>query len=121
WVSVMGSPAWEKDPRSTAKGGRVANWDALHALMSDWTRRYDKQSIADMAQSAHVPSFPLREPPEQLSSAQLVHRNFYRSFEIGGLTIKAPGPPFGLRVTTPERNAAAGGVRSDTTGSPRSN
>src|SRR5205085_11567996 len=60
WVSVMGSPAWAKDPRFTAKSGRVANWDALHALMSDWSRHYDKQSIADMAQSTHVPSFPLR-------------------------------------------------------------
>src|SRR5205807_702391 len=98
WLSVMGSPDWAKDPRFATKPDRVANWDALHALMSAWSRHHDKQSIADMAQAAHVPSFPLREPAEQLGSPQLAHRTFYRPLEIGGQTIGAPGPPFGLRV-----------------------
>jgi len=120
WLTVMGSPEWAKDPRFAAKSDRVANWDALHALMSAWSRHYDKQSIADMAQAAHVPSFPLREPAEQLSSAQLAHRNFYRPLSIDGRTIKAPGPPFGLRIATGARVAAALGVRSDTADSTQS-
>jgi crotonobetainyl-CoA:carnitine CoA-transferase CaiB-like acyl-CoA transferase len=98
WLEVMGSPDWATDPRFVKKSDRVANWDALHALMSAWSRQYGKQSIADKAQAAHVPSFPLREPAEQLNSAQLAHRDFWRSFEIHGQTIQAPGPPFGLRV-----------------------
>src|SRR5205814_7169505 len=53
WVGVMGSPAWANDPPFAAKSDRVANWDTLHALMSAWSRRYDKQTIADMAQAAH--------------------------------------------------------------------
>jgi crotonobetainyl-CoA:carnitine CoA-transferase CaiB-like acyl-CoA transferase len=109
WVTVMGSPDWAKDPRFAAKSDRVANWDALYALMSEWSRHYDKQSIADMAQTAHVPSFPLREPAEQLRSAQLAYRNFYRPLDIGGQTIEGPGPPFGLRIAKP----AARGVRSE--------
>jgi crotonobetainyl-CoA:carnitine CoA-transferase CaiB-like acyl-CoA transferase len=100
WVAVMGSPDWAKDPRFAAKSSRVANWDALYALMSEWSRGYDKQTIADMAQAAHVPSFPLREPAEQLASAQLAHRKFYRPLEIGGRNIEVPGPPFGLRIAT---------------------
>ena len=52
-----------------------------------------------MAQAAHVPSFPLREPAEQLASPQLAHRKFWRRIEIGGRTVKAPGPPFGLQIT----------------------
>jgi crotonobetainyl-CoA:carnitine CoA-transferase CaiB-like acyl-CoA transferase len=98
WLKVMGSPEWGADPRFATKPDRVANWDALHALMSEWSRHCDKQQIADMAQEAHVPSFPLREPAEQLQSAQLAHRNFYRPFEIAGRVIKAPGPPFGLAL-----------------------
>ena len=101
WVSVMGSPSWATDPRFASKPDRVANWDALYALMSEWSRDYDKQTIADMAQAAHVPSFPLREPAEQLGSAQLAYRNFYRAIEIAGQTIKVPGPPFGLRISKP--------------------
>jgi crotonobetainyl-CoA:carnitine CoA-transferase CaiB-like acyl-CoA transferase len=113
WLTVMGSPDWGKDPRFAAKSDRVANWDALHALMSAWSRHYDKQAIADMAQAAHVPCFPLREPAEQLGSPQLAHRNFYRPLDIGGQTIDAPGPPFGLRVTKPDEKAAADATRSD--------
>lgn len=110
WLTVMGSPDWGKDPRFATKPDRVANWDALYALMSAWSRDYDKQSIADMAQSAHVPSFPLREPAEQLGSPQLAHRKFYRPLDIGRQTIKAPGPPFGLRISRSDRNEAARGA-----------
>jgi crotonobetainyl-CoA:carnitine CoA-transferase CaiB-like acyl-CoA transferase len=99
WLAVMGSPDWGSDPRFATKPDRIANWDALHALMSAWSRRHDKQWIADAAQAAHVPSFPLREPAEQFASPQLEHRRFYRTLEIAGRRIKAPGPPFGLRIT----------------------
>ena len=98
WLRVMGSPEWGAEPRFATKPDRVANFDALHALMSAWSRHYDKQWIADQAQEAHVPSFPLREPAEQLASPQLAHRNFYRPFKPGDKAIKAPGPPFGLSL-----------------------
>jgi crotonobetainyl-CoA:carnitine CoA-transferase CaiB-like acyl-CoA transferase len=98
WLRVMGSPAWGADPRFAAKPDRVANWDVLHTLMSAWSRRHGKQWIADAAQEAHVPSFPLREPAEQLASPQLAHRGFWRALDLGGRRIKAPGPPFGARI-----------------------
>jgi crotonobetainyl-CoA:carnitine CoA-transferase CaiB-like acyl-CoA transferase len=110
WLSVMGSPDWGNDPRFATKPDRVANWDALHALMSAWSSQYGKQWIADSAQAAHVPSFPLREPAEQLNSAQLEHRKFWRTIELGGRTVKAPGPPFGLQVTTAGGNSASHGA-----------
>ncbi len=106
WLAAMGSPAWGADPRFAGKADRVANWDALHALMSAWSRQYDKQTISDIAQAAHVPSFPLREPAEQLSSAQLAHRGFYQRLTLGGRSVQAPGPPFGLRIA-PAAGAAA--------------
>jgi crotonobetainyl-CoA:carnitine CoA-transferase CaiB-like acyl-CoA transferase len=111
WVGVMGSPEWAGEPRFATKPDRVANWDALHVLMSQWSRQHKKQWIADRAQAAHVPSFPLREPAEQLDSAQLAHRNFYRTLEIGGRIVKMPGPPFGLQIsggTRPAPGVAAG-------------
>jgi len=103
WLEVMEAPDWGADQRFAAKLDRVANWAAVHGLMSGWSRRYGKQSIADKAQAAHVPSFPLREPAEQLASPQLTQRNFWQSLDIGGRRIKAPGPPFGLRITYPDR------------------
>jgi crotonobetainyl-CoA:carnitine CoA-transferase CaiB-like acyl-CoA transferase len=106
WLSVMGSPGWGSDPRFATKPDRVANWDALHALMSAWSRQYGKQWIAESAQTAHVPSFPLREPAEQLESPQLQHREFWKRIQLRGRTVKAPGPPFGLQVTTGSGNLA---------------
>jgi crotonobetainyl-CoA:carnitine CoA-transferase CaiB-like acyl-CoA transferase len=99
WLSVMGSPGWGSDARFATKPDRVANWDALHALMSAWSSQYGKQWIADSAQAAHVPSFPLREPAKQLDSPQLEHRKFWRRIGLEGLTIEVPGSPFGLRIT----------------------
>jgi crotonobetainyl-CoA:carnitine CoA-transferase CaiB-like acyl-CoA transferase len=98
WLGVMGSPDWGGDPRFATKPERAANWDLLHALMSAWSRTRDKQWIADAAQEAHVPSFPLREPAEQLDSPQLAHRNFWRTLDIAGRAVKAPGSPFGLSL-----------------------
>ena len=107
WLSVMGSPDWSRDPRFRTKPDRVANWDALHALMSEWSRQHSKDWIADQAQAAHVPSFPLREPAEQLASPQLAHRRFYRPIDIARHTIKAPGAPFGLQAGDIGRETAA--------------
>jgi crotonobetainyl-CoA:carnitine CoA-transferase CaiB-like acyl-CoA transferase len=90
WLEAMGSPAWGAEPRFASKADRVGNWDALHALMSDWSRGHPKQWIADIAQAAHVPSFPLRELSEHLTSPQLRHRGFWRD----GM----PGTPFGLTL-----------------------
>lgn len=110
WLRVMGSPAWGAEPRFAAKRDRVANWDALYALMCDWSRQYDKQWIADRAQAAHVPSFPLREPVEQLASAQLAHRRFWRVLDNDGCQVKTPGPPFGLSDPSPSPPPASSGA-----------
>src|SRR5262249_12917158 len=84
--------------RFVRKADRISNWDALYALMSTWSRRHDKQVIAERAQAAHVPSFPLRGLIEQLASPQLAHREFFRSADISGRTIKVPASPFGLTI-----------------------
>jgi len=96
WVKAMGDPAWAHDPRFARKPNRVANWDALHALLSEWSRGRDKQSIADLAQAAHVPSFPLRELAEHLASPQLESRGFFREIPVDGRPIKAPSAPFAV-------------------------
>jgi crotonobetainyl-CoA:carnitine CoA-transferase CaiB-like acyl-CoA transferase len=109
WLKVMGSPAWGDEPRFKTKPDRVANWDALHALMSAWSKQHTKQWIADAAQEAHVPSFPLREPAEQLASPQLAHRGFWRDVTIDGRAVRAPGPAFGLRLSAGQSKPLATG------------
>ncbi len=107
WLQVMGSPDWGQEARFAAKPDRVENWDALHALMSAWSRTHDKQWIADAAQAARVPSFPLQEPAEQFASAQLAHRQFFRPIKIRGECVMAPGSPF---RAVPWGRQAPGGI-----------
>jgi crotonobetainyl-CoA:carnitine CoA-transferase CaiB-like acyl-CoA transferase len=101
WLVAMGSPAWGADPRFARKADRVANWDALHALMAQWSRQHPKQWIADTAQAAHVPSFPLREPLEQLASPQLAHRGFFLDATIAGRPVRIPSLPFSVASRPP--------------------
>ena len=103
WLKAMGSPDWGTDPRFVPKANRVKNWDALHALMSQWSRQHDKQSIADAAQREHVPSFPLREVSEHLDTPQIRHRRYYRPQTLAGKTIQVPSTPFGLSVVASSR------------------
>ncbi len=109
WLQAMGSPDWESEPRFATKKDRVANWDALHALMSAWSRGKTKSWIAATAQAAHVPSFPLCEPAEHLDSPQLRHRDFFRTVQVAGQAVRMPGHPFGLSLTPGEPVAAGGG------------
>ncbi|WP_158258232.1 CaiB/BaiF CoA-transferase family protein [Rhodopila globiformis] len=99
WLRAMGSPAWGGDPRFATLAQRRENWDALHALMAAWSRGHGKQWIAETAQAAHVPSFPLRQPAEHLDSAQLRHRGFFRVETVAGRAVAVPGSPFGLSFT----------------------
>jgi crotonobetainyl-CoA:carnitine CoA-transferase CaiB-like acyl-CoA transferase len=103
WLKAMGSPAWGADPRFVPKANRVKNWDGLHALMSQWSRQHDKQSIADTAQREHVPSFPLREVSEHLDTPQMRHRRYYRTYNLAGKAVQVPGTPFGLSVVAQGR------------------
>jgi crotonobetainyl-CoA:carnitine CoA-transferase CaiB-like acyl-CoA transferase len=107
WLKAMGSPAWGSDPRFVSKADRVKNWDALHALMSQWSRQHDKQWIADTAQRAHVPSFPLRDVAEHLDTPQMRHRRYYGPHNLAGKTIQVPRTPFGLSVAASGRKQCA--------------
>ena len=93
-----GSPAWGDDPRFATKPDRVQNWDALHALMSEWSREIGKQDIADLAQKAHVPSFPLKEPAEHLESPQLASRAAFRTSKTAENSLKTIGDPFKIEL-----------------------
>jgi crotonobetainyl-CoA:carnitine CoA-transferase CaiB-like acyl-CoA transferase len=109
WLEAMGSPAWGAEPRFATKKDRVANWDALHALMSAWSRDKTKAWIAETAQAAHVPSFPLCEPAEHLDSPQLRHRGFFRAVPVAGKAERMPGSPFGVRLAPGACVEAGGG------------
>ena len=109
WLAVMGSPDWGKDPRFATKPDRVANWDALHALMSGvepparqaMDRRCGPgRACAELsaARAGRAARLAAARAPEVLAA---------RSRSAGG-RVKAPGPPFGLQVDAPGSGKTAG-------------
>ncbi|MFT5449637.1 MAG: crotonobetainyl-CoA:carnitine CoA-transferase CaiB-like acyl-CoA transferase [Gammaproteobacteria bacterium] len=98
WLEVMGSPSWGEEARFARKLDRVANFDALHALMSTWSRSQNKHDLAQAAQTAHVPCFALGTPAEQLRSTQLAGRGFFRDALVQGNQCKIPGLAFGIEL-----------------------
>jgi crotonobetainyl-CoA:carnitine CoA-transferase CaiB-like acyl-CoA transferase len=109
WLEAMGSPDWGREARFATKPDRAENWDALHALMAAWSRDKPKRWIAETAQAAHVPSFPLCEPAEHLESAQLRHRGFFQPVVVGGRQVQMPGAPFGVWMEAAMPAAAGAG------------
>ncbi len=98
WLEVMGCPSWGGEPRFKTKSDRIENWDELYRLLSEWSAGFEKQWIADAAQAAHVPSFPLIAPLEQLNSPQLAHREFFDPLDLDGKRVMTPGPPYGVTL-----------------------
>jgi len=94
WLDVMGKPEWGKESRFATKPDRINNWDALHELMSQWSRKRKKVELSEAAQSAHVPSFPLSSPADLLASPQLRHREFFKELTIGSKRIMVPTAPY---------------------------
>ncbi|MCB1744772.1 MAG: CoA transferase, partial [Gammaproteobacteria bacterium] len=101
WLGVMGDPAWGAEARFAQKSDRAEHFDALHALMSEWSRSRDKHEIARAAQSAHVPCFALGTPAEQLESTQLRERRFFVAGNLDDRALQLPGLPFGLSLRKP--------------------
>ncbi len=84
WLTVMGVAGLVgAEPRFKTKPDRVANWDALHALMSERSRHTTSRRSPTWRRKRMCRAF-LREPVEQLASPQLAHRGFWNDREIGG-------------------------------------
>ena len=52
------------------------------------------------------------------NSAQLAHRDFYRELLLDGRRVRAPGPPFGLRIAPAVRATAVGAPAGGTRAAP---
>jgi crotonobetainyl-CoA:carnitine CoA-transferase CaiB-like acyl-CoA transferase len=101
WLDVMDRPAWRDDPRFASKAERMQHWDSLYPLLCDWSRTRTKLAIADAAQAARVPSFPLNAIDSLLPTPQLRQRRFLRAARIDGRDVLVPGPPYTVKPAAP--------------------
>lgn len=56
---AMGAPNLADEPRFADGFRRQRNWEALHEIISRWTRKRDRWAVTEVLQERGVPAFPL--------------------------------------------------------------
>jgi benzylsuccinate CoA-transferase BbsF subunit len=88
-VGAMGSPEWASAPEFASLEARLANIDALHAKIGEWTAEYDDRELAQRLQDAGVAAAPV------LTVGDLLDDPHYRARE----TFIEVDHPLGYRET----------------------
>jgi formyl-CoA transferase len=70
-AGLLGDPALAEDPRFATLKDRVANIDAIDALVSAWTSQHPKQWLFDAMMAAHVPCAPVRTLDEVVNDPNM--------------------------------------------------
>lgn len=70
-AGLLGDPALADDPRFVTLKDRVANIDAIDALVSAWTSEHSKQWLFDAMMEAHVPCAPVRTLDEVVNDPNM--------------------------------------------------
>jgi benzylsuccinate CoA-transferase BbsF subunit len=66
-VGAMGSPDWARASGLSTLAGRLAEIDALHARIAEWTAAHDDRALADTLQAAGVPAAPVLDVSDLLA------------------------------------------------------
>lgn len=92
--AAVGHPEWRDDPRFATNAARNTNWDALLAMVDEWTiTRTGAEAEAILA--AHgVPCGLYADMPEVLADPQLAARGFFQEIGDTGGTYRVANPPF---------------------------
>jgi CoA:oxalate CoA-transferase len=70
-LNVMGRSDLEDDPRFISRSSRVANSDAVDALIEGWTRTLPRRAIAKRMLAAAVPCAPVRDLQEVMQDENM--------------------------------------------------
>ena len=77
-LTVMGSPAWGRDPALGAVGGRRAKAELIDAELGAFTSQFEPRALMELLQSARVPAGMVQRSSDHLQDPQLHHRSFFR-------------------------------------------
>ena len=113
--ALMGQPDLPRDPRFTGNRARVANVDALDAMIGEWTRRYDATEVDRILAEADIPATLVYTAAEIAADPQFRERGMVREVEDPALgrvlqagivphvpddpgQVRWPGPPLGAHT-----------------------
>jgi crotonobetainyl-CoA:carnitine CoA-transferase CaiB-like acyl-CoA transferase len=100
WVDVLGHPAWADDPALCGdRQTRRERFIDLFERMCEWSRVRSKTEVFAAARSARVACFPISTMADILANAQLRHRQFFNTLNLGDRSIPVPGLPVHFETT----------------------
>jgi formyl-CoA transferase len=110
---LMGQHDLSSDPRFTGNRNRVANVEALDALIGEWTRRYDSKEVDRILAEADIPATLVYTAAEIAADPQFRERGMVREVEdpaIGrvlqaGIVPHVPDDPGQIRWAGPALGA----------------
>jgi formyl-CoA transferase len=78
-ATICGHPEWAQDERFVSNGARVANRDAIVALVSDAIRQKCAAEWLEQLEAAGIPAGPINRISQALSDVQAQHRQMVRT------------------------------------------
>jgi itaconate CoA-transferase len=100
-AEVLDQPSLASDPRFVANADRVANRDALDALITAAFARHSAEDVLARLDAAQIANARMNTVQEFLDHPQLAARRRWRDVESPAGPIRALVPPFGLDEVEP--------------------
>ncbi len=100
WIDAMGNPEWAFTELFQDRVSRRENWDAVKALIEEWTMERTREEVADAADARRVPCRPLNTVEDVVHSKLMAARDYFEEVdhrEAGTVTL--PGAPYILSRT----------------------
>ena len=76
-VTLIGNPAWSKEPWCRDREARAQHADAINKLLTEWTTQHTKEEIFHKGQALSCPVSPTRSAENLMNSEQLKVRGFF--------------------------------------------
>ena len=100
WMEAMGNPEWAQTELFQDRVTRRENWDAVKALIEEWTMERTRDELAAAADIRRVPCRPLNTVDDLFQSELLAARDYFQEVdhqEAGKVTF--PGAPYKFSKT----------------------
>lgn len=95
FVEMMGSPKWADEELFKDRFSRGEHWESLKPLIEEWTMKYSKEELFEMAKVKGIPFGPVQSIADVLECRQFKERGFFVGIEHPVTrALSYPGAPF---------------------------
>ena len=90
---LLGNPSWADDPDLATPAQRYKNWRKIVPRLAEWAADFTKDEILYLCQGWRIPSAPVNDGSELLSSDVLESRGYWTESRLAERAVTVPGSP----------------------------